>query len=47
LINDGRAPAGTLAEVLITAAPADDLVGCIVGPVNRVGVEVAAEAVML
>ncbi len=46
LINDGWAPAGTLAEVLITAAPADDLIGCIVGPLNRVGV-VAAEAVTL
>ena len=32
LINDGSAPAGTLVEVEITEAYADDLVGHIVGP---------------
>ena len=37
LINDGRAPAGTLAEVEITKAYADDLVGRIVGPVDAPG----------
>ena len=31
LINDGSAPVGTLAEVEITEAYADDLVGHIVG----------------
>ena len=34
LINDGFAPAGTLVEVEITDAFADDLVGHIVGPVT-------------
>jgi ribosomal protein S12 methylthiotransferase len=38
LINDGTAPAGTLAEVEITAAYADDLVGCVVGPAGAAGV---------
>jgi len=38
LINDGVAPAGTLAEVEITKAYADDLVGHIVGPVGAPGV---------
>jgi hypothetical protein len=32
LINDGTAPAGTLAEVEVTEAYANDLVGHIVGP---------------
>ena len=41
LINDGSAPAGTLVEVEITEAYADDLVGHIVGPQGRAGVEVA------
>jgi ribosomal protein S12 methylthiotransferase len=34
LINDGSAPTGTLVEVEITEAYADDLVGCIVGAVR-------------
>lgn len=42
LINDGRAPAGTFAQVEITDAFADDLVGRIVGPEGQPGVEVAA-----
>jgi ribosomal protein S12 methylthiotransferase len=42
LINDGRAPAGTMVEVEITAAYADDLVGHVVGPVGVAGVEPAA-----
>lgn len=42
LINDGRAPGGELAEVEITEAYADDLVGHIVGPVGRPGVVPAA-----
>ena len=41
LINDGRAPAGTFAEVEITDAFADDLVGRIVGPEGEPGVELA------
>ena len=44
LVNDGLAPAGSLAEVEITAAYADDLVGCIVGPVGAPGVVPAAAA---
>ncbi len=40
LINDGSAPAGTLAEVEITDAFATDLVGRIVGPVGSPGVEI-------
>jgi ribosomal protein S12 methylthiotransferase len=44
LINDGRAPAGSFAEVEITEAYADDLVGHIVGPVGTPGVEVALAA---
>jgi ribosomal protein S12 methylthiotransferase len=35
LINDGEAPAGTLVEVEVTEAFADDLVGHITGPVRR------------
>lgn len=38
LINDGMAPAGTLAEVEISAAYADDLVGHVVGPLGAPGV---------
>ena len=38
LINDGVAPAGTLAEVEITDAFASDLVGRIVGPAGAPGV---------
>lgn len=38
LINDGVAPAGTLAQVEISEAYADDLVGHIVGPVGAPGV---------
>jgi ribosomal protein S12 methylthiotransferase len=41
LINDGRAPAGEIVEVEITEGYADDLVGRIVGPHGRSGVEVA------
>ena len=41
LINDGRAPAGTFAEVEITEAHADDLVGRIVGPPGVPGIEPA------
>lgn len=42
LINDGVAPPGTFAEVEITEAYADDLVGRIVGPVGVAGIEPAA-----
>jgi ribosomal protein S12 methylthiotransferase len=42
LINDGQAPAGSFAQVEITDAFADDLVGRIVGPANQPGVEVAS-----
>jgi ribosomal protein S12 methylthiotransferase len=45
LIVDGTAPAGTLAEVEITEAHADDLVGRIVAPAGAAGVERAAAAV--
>lgn len=38
LINDGVAPAGTLVEVEITKAYADDLVGHIVGPIGAPGI---------
>jgi ribosomal protein S12 methylthiotransferase len=38
LINDGAAPAGTLADVEVTRAYADDLVGRIVGPAGAPGV---------
>src|SRR5215210_4557614 len=44
LINDGAAPAGTLVEVEITEAYADDLVGHIVGPEGAAGVEIALSA---
>jgi len=43
LINDGFAPTGGFAEVEISAAYADDLVGHVVGPAGAPGV-VAAEA---
>ncbi|MEM7480090.1 MAG: 30S ribosomal protein S12 methylthiotransferase RimO [Acidobacteriota bacterium] len=43
LLNDGLAPAGTLAEVEVAEAYADDLVGHIVGPEGVPGV-VPAEA---
>jgi ribosomal protein S12 methylthiotransferase len=46
LINDGSAPAGTLVEVEITEAHADDLVGRIVGPAGAPGVEVALSAAL-
>jgi ribosomal protein S12 methylthiotransferase len=42
LINDGAARPGTLAEVEITAAYADDLVGRVVGPAGAPGVVPAA-----
>jgi ribosomal protein S12 methylthiotransferase len=42
LINDGLAPAGALAEIEITAAYADDLVGRVVGPAGAPGVHPAA-----
>jgi ribosomal protein S12 methylthiotransferase len=45
LINDGEAPAGSFAEVEISAAYADDLVGHIVGPRDTAGVRVAEMAV--
>jgi hypothetical protein len=38
LINDGVAPAGTFAEVEITEAHSDDIVGRIVGPLGVSGV---------
>ena len=41
LINDGQAPAGSMAEVEITDAYADDLVGRIVGPEGQPGIVVA------
>ena len=41
LINDGMAPAGEFASVEITEAHADDIVGRIVGPVHKPGIEVA------
>jgi ribosomal protein S12 methylthiotransferase len=44
LINDGTAPAGELAEVEITEAYADDLVGRIVGPRGVPGVEPAMDS---
>ena len=44
LINDGTAPAGSLVEVEITEAYADDLVGHIVGPAGQPGVEIALSA---
>ncbi len=44
LINDGQAPAATFAEVEITDAYADDLVGRIVGPVGAPGVVPALSA---
>ncbi|MEA2693025.1 MAG: ribosomal protein methylthiotransferase [Acidobacteriota bacterium] len=47
LINDGRAPAGSFAEVEITEAYADDVVGHIVGPVGTPGVEVALAAELI
>jgi hypothetical protein len=43
LVNDGVAPAGTFAEVEITDAFADDLVGRIVGPVGMPGVSAAGD----
>jgi ribosomal protein S12 methylthiotransferase len=46
LINDGRAPAGTLVEVEITEAHADDLVGHITGPFGIPGIEVADDALL-
>ena len=44
LINDGYAPAGTLAEVEISEAFADDLVGHVVGPEGAPGIEIAESA---
>jgi ribosomal protein S12 methylthiotransferase len=44
LINDGVAPAGTIVEVQVTDAWADDLVGHIVGPLGVEGVEPAPAA---
>jgi ribosomal protein S12 methylthiotransferase len=41
LINDGLAPVGSIVEVEVTEAYADDLVGHIVGPVGVPGVVVA------
>ncbi len=45
LINDGFAPPGTFAEVEVSAAYADDLVGHVVGPAGAPGV-VPAEAAL-
>jgi ribosomal protein S12 methylthiotransferase len=42
LVNDGRAPAGTLVDVEITDAYTHDLVGRIVGPAGVAGIEPAA-----
>ena len=42
LINDGAAPGGSMAEVEITDAWPDDVVGRIVGPAGAPGIEVAA-----
>jgi len=47
LINDGLAPAGSLVEVEITDAFADDLVGRIVGPEGVEGIEPALAAALL
>ncbi|MEM8962272.1 MAG: 30S ribosomal protein S12 methylthiotransferase RimO [Acidobacteriota bacterium] len=44
LINDGFAPAGVFADVEISAAYADDIVGHIVGPVDTPGIEIATAA---
>jgi hypothetical protein len=44
LVNDGSAAPGTFAEVEITAAYADDLVGHVVGPRGAAGVVPAAAA---
>ena len=44
LINDGFAPAGTLAQVEISEAYADDLVAHVVGPEGAPGVEIAESA---
>ncbi len=41
LINDGMAPAGSFAEIEITEAYADDVIGRVVGPVASPGVELA------
>jgi ribosomal protein S12 methylthiotransferase len=41
LINDGSAPAGTIVEVEISEAYANDLVGHIVGPEGVAGIEVS------
>lgn len=47
LINDGRAPAGSLAEVEISEAYADDLVGHVVGPKGAPGVVPAESAELI
>ena len=44
LINDGFAPAGTLAQVEISEAYADDLVAHVVGPEGAPGVKIAESA---
>jgi ribosomal protein S12 methylthiotransferase len=43
LVNDGLAPAGTFAEIEITDAYADDLVGAVAGPHGAPGVVVAPD----
>ncbi len=43
LINDGLAPPATLAEVEITEAYADDIVGRIVGPAGVLGIQPAED----
>ncbi|MDX1997003.1 MAG: 30S ribosomal protein S12 methylthiotransferase RimO [Thermoanaerobaculia bacterium] len=45
LINDGYAPAGSLARIEITEAFADDVVGQVVGPVGAPGVILAGDEV--
>ncbi|MDA8017460.1 MAG: 30S ribosomal protein S12 methylthiotransferase RimO [Thermoanaerobaculia bacterium] len=47
LINDGAAPAGTLVDVEISEAFADDLVGHIVGPAGVAGVVPAESAELI
>lgn len=43
LINDGLAPSGSFAQVEITDAYADDLVGRIVGPAGAPGIQLARQ----
>lgn len=45
LINDGFAPPATFAEVEISEAHADDLVGRVVGPLDRTEIQVAVNEI--